>query len=69
MPILSSFGQILHASPQVIMIELFGRGSFERTYLATLGIYARHYMADCTIFSSGIHSLENQQDGPFILCI
>jgi hypothetical protein len=36
----TSIGKTFHATPQVIVIEIFGRGRFERIHLASLRIYA-----------------------------
>src|SRR6476661_5929756 len=65
----SAIWQTLHAAPQIIVVEIVTRRRFERIDLATLWIHAGHDMLDRSIFSGGVHSLEDQEYGPFVLCI
>ena len=49
------------------MIEVLGRRRFEGINLAALWIDTRHNVLDGAIFAGGVHSLKNQQHGPFVL--
>jgi hypothetical protein len=42
---------------------------FETEYLAALRIDPGHHVPDGPIFSGGIHSLEDQQDGVAVGCV
>src|SRR6476469_9134355 len=61
--------QVFHAAPEVIVIQIFVRGRFERIDLAALWVYPRHHMLDGAIFASRVHCLKDQQHSPLVLGI
>src|SRR5262249_1781419 len=60
-------GQALHAAPEKIVVEVFGRRRLEGKNLAALRVHARQDVLDSAILSGGVHGLKNQQQSPFVL--
>src|SRR5215475_814000 len=61
--------QTFHATPQVIVVQVFAGGGLEGIDLAALRIDARHDMLDHTVLSGRVHRLKNKQHSPAILCV
>src|SRR5262245_28201830 len=65
----SPLRKLLLAAPEVVVVQILGGGRLKRSHLATLRVYARHYMSDRAILSSGVHRLKNEQHSPAVLGI
>ena len=59
--------QLLHAAPEIVVIEILARRPLERRHLAALRIHARHHVLDRPVLSRRIHRLEDEQHRPAIL--
>src|ERR1700730_6935175 len=64
---LAALGNYLVTSPHKIVIKLFGAGSFERPYIAALGIHSGHHMTDQPVFPGRVHALNDYQQSPAVL--
>src|SRR5512134_2104582 len=62
-----ALGQMLHAAPQVIVVEVLRRGRLERCHLHALRVDARHDVLDGAVFPRRIHCLEDEQHRPAVL--
>ena len=63
----ATLGQVLVATPEIIVVEVLGRWRLERHHLAALRIDAGHHMLDGAILASGVHRLEDEEHGPAVL--
>ena len=63
----SALRQLLHAAPEIIVIEVRARRPLERRHLAALRIHARHHVLDRPVFPRRIHRLEDEEHRPAIL--
>lgn len=64
----ASLGECFVVSPQKIVVEFFFGGGFEAFDLAALGVDAGHDVADGSVFSRGIHPLQNNQHRIRVAC-
>jgi hypothetical protein len=65
----AAIGQDLEATPKVVVIEFLGGRRLEGIDLATLRIDAGHDVFDGTVLAGGVHGLEDEEQGPFVLGI
>ena len=63
------FRQAAGGAPEEVVIQLLGGGLFEGEHLAAGGIDPAHYRADGTVLAGGIHRLEHQEQGVFVVGI
>ena len=61
--------QTFHASPEIIVIQIFAGGRFERIHFTALRVYPRHDMLDRAVLACCVHRLENQKDRPLVLSV
>jgi hypothetical protein len=59
--------QRLRRAPQVIVIQLLGRGLLERVDVRPLRVDAGHHVFDDVILAGAIHTLKDQQQRVSIL--
>jgi len=59
--------ELLHAAPEIVVIQVFIGRCLEGRHLAALRIHARHHMLDRPVFPRGIHGLKDEQHRPAIL--
>ena len=62
-------GQRLHAPPEEVVVQLFGRRLLERIDLAALRIDARHHVLDRAVLAGRVHGLKDHQQRPGIVGI
>ena len=59
--------QLALVAPQIVMVELLGRGGLEAVDLHTLGVHAAHDVANGAVFARCIHGLEHDDDAVGVL--
>src|SRR4029450_11331070 len=64
---LTTIRQALHASPEIIVVQVLARGRFEGIHLATLWISPLHDVLDGAVFAGRVHRLKDQQHRPLVL--
>ena len=57
----SALRERFHATPEIIMIEVFACRCFKGENLTSLRIHTGHYVPDCSVFAGRVHRLKDQQ--------
>ena len=57
----TAFGKRFRDAPEVVVVELLGRGLLERDHLHALRIDARHHVLDRRILAGGVHRLQDDE--------
>ena len=57
-----ALGQVLHATPQEVVVQLLGRGRLEGKHLAALRIDTGHDVFDRAVLAGGIRGLKDQKN-------
>jgi hypothetical protein len=52
-------GQVLHVTPQEVVVELLVRWLLEADYAATLRVHPRHDEFDGAVLAGRVHGLQN----------
>src|SRR5690606_9277245 len=65
----STLGQVHHAPPEEVVIQLLRSRMLEREHLRALRIHATHHVLDRAVLSRGVHRLEDEQHRPRIIGI
>ena len=65
----AAVGEALHATPQIIVIEVLGGRRLEGKDLATLRIDAGHDVLDGAVLPGGVHGLKDEQQRPLVVCV
>ena len=63
----AAIGKDLEAAPEIIVIELLGRGSLKGIDLAALWVDAGHDVFDNAVLAGGVHGLEDEEQRPFVV--
>ena len=63
----AALGQLLRVAPQVVVVEVLGRGDLEAADLDALGVDAAHDVADRAVLAGGVHRLEDHDDAVGVL--
>src|SRR2546427_6704560 len=62
-----AFGNGLVISPEVVVVQLFGGGRFERKDLRALRVDTGHHVLDGAVFAGGVHRLKDDQQSISVL--
>src|SRR5271170_3658184 len=58
----AAFGKPAYRAPEKVVLQLFRARLFETGYFATLRIDSGHDVANSSVFTGRVHSLENDQE-------
>ena len=63
----AAFGQLLRVAPQVVVVEVLGRGDLEAADLDALRVDAAHDVPDRPVLAGGVHRLQDDHDAVRVL--